>query len=102
MVLVHVCEGLRVCLVVCLQDPKISLPDEYKAQEQDLQQESQQQNEILDQISVGLDVLLEGSRAMGSEVAGQGQQLQQLHTKTDAVFYGLRSNTREAARQVRN
>ncbi|KAG2454682.1 hypothetical protein HYH02_000520 [Chlamydomonas schloesseri] len=67
------------------RNPDIRLPDEHRAAEMGLHEETRKQNEVIDQIHAGLEHLLEGARGMHEELAQQNKELDALDSKATAT-----------------
>ncbi|GIL53823.1 hypothetical protein Vafri_9459 [Volvox africanus] len=66
-------------------DPDIRLPAEHRAAEMRLHEETRKQNDMIDQIHVGLEQLLEGAKVMHDELATQNRELDVLDSKAAAT-----------------
>ncbi|KXZ44782.1 SNAP34 protein [Gonium pectorale] len=67
------------------KEPDIRLPDEHRAAEMGLHEETRKQNEVIDQIHQGLEALLDGAKAMNGELATQNAELEGLDAKASAT-----------------
>ncbi|KAG2484314.1 hypothetical protein HYH03_016856 [Edaphochlamys debaryana] len=68
-----------------LGDPDIQLPEEHRAAEMGMHEETRKQNAMIDQIQAGLEGLLAGAKEMTDELTTQNRQLDGLDTKAEAT-----------------
>ncbi|GFH30839.1 uncharacterized protein snap34 [Haematococcus lacustris] len=65
------------------RDPDIKLPAQYASQELKLHTETRKQNELLDQIHVGLGDLLNGAKQIGEEIGTQTRALDKVQNRAE-------------------
>ncbi|GLI68289.1 hypothetical protein VaNZ11_012649 [Volvox africanus] len=81
-------------------DPDIRLPAEHRVAEMRLHEETRKQNDMIDQIHVGLEQLLEGAKVMHDELATQNRELDVLDSKAAATRDRLNDVNKDS--QLRN
>ncbi|GFR52989.1 hypothetical protein Agub_g15679 [Astrephomene gubernaculifera] len=82
------------------RDPDIRLPEEHRAVEMGLHQETRKQNDMIDQIHAGLEQLLEGAKGMTDELSLQNRELESLDGKVAATHSRINDVNKNS--QLRN